>query len=139
MTMGFSTTIRNACATVRRDAIDGGPAAGVIKIYSGTRPATGGAVGAAVLLATCTCSDPCGTVANGVLTFSAISDGTGTAGAGAGTQATWARIEASDGTFCADGSVTANGGGGDIQLNSTTIATGQTVKVTSGSITEGHA
>lgn len=137
MSLGFSTTLRSARATAILNAIDGGPAAGVIKFYNGARPATGGT--ATTLLATCTCSDPCGSVANGVLTFSAITDGTGTAGAGAGTAATWARIEASDGTFVADATVSATGGGGDIQLNSTTIATGQTVKVTSGSITEGNA
>lgn len=137
MTMGFATSLRTSRAAQIRLALDAGAGAGVIKFYNGSRPATGGT--ATTLLATCTMSDPCGTETNGVLTLSAIANGTGTAGAGAGTPATWARLEDSTGAFVADASVSATGGGGDIQLNSTTIATGQTVSVTSAVITEGNA
>lgn len=138
MALGFSTTLRNARATAIRDALDAGSGPGVIEFYDGARPATGGT--ATTLLATCTLADPSGTISNGVFTLGAVVDGTGTAGATAGGKtATWARLKDSDGTFVMDASVSATGGGGDIQLNSTTIATGQTVKVTSGTITEGNA
>lgn len=138
MTLGMSTAPRTNRATQILNAIDAGPAAGYVEIYSGTRPATGAAVGAAVLLATCTCSDPSGTVSNGVLTFNAFSNGTGTAGAGAGgTNATWCRFKDSTGAFVQDGSVGTSGS--DINLGSVLIATGQTVSITSGSITEGNA
>jgi hypothetical protein len=84
MTMGYATTLRTARAAAIRAAIDAGPAAGYIEFYDGARPATGAAVTSQVLLATCTCSDPSGSESNGVLTFGAIGNGTGTAGATVG-------------------------------------------------------
>jgi hypothetical protein len=135
MALGLSSTVRNNRLTQILNAIDGGTGAGTLKIYDGTRPATGGT--ATNLLATLTFSDPCGTVSGGVLTFSAITSGTGTAAAGAGTTATWGRIADSAGTFVTDCSVGTSGA--DINLNSTNIVQNATVSVTSGSITEGNA
>lgn len=139
MTLGMSTALRTSRGTQTLNALDANASAGFIEIYSGTRPATGAAIGAAVLLATCTLSKPSGVVSNGVNTFNAISNGTGTAGAAGGTTATWCRFKDGSGAFVQDGSVSATGGGGDIQLNSVVIATSQTVQVTSGTITEGNA
>lgn len=137
MTLGMNTTLRSARVTAVLTDLDKNASAGFIEIYSGTRPATGAAIGAAVLLATCTLSKPCGTVTSGVLNFSAISNGTGTAGAGAGTSATWCRFKDGAGVFVQDGSVGTSGA--DINLNSVIIATGQTVSITSGAVTEGNA
>ena len=138
MTLGFITTLRTARAALIRAALDAGPSAGYVEVYSDTRPATGAAIGAAVLLSTHTLTDPSGTETNGVLTFAAIANGTGTAGAGAGgTNATWCRFKDSTGAFVADGSVGLSGA--DLNLNSILIATGQTVQITSGVITEGNA
>jgi hypothetical protein len=139
MTIGFSTTLRTNRAAQIRLLLDGGPAAGKIKFYSGARPATGAAITAQVLLATLNLSDPCGAEANGVLTLGAVADGIGTAGSGAGTAATWARLEDSTGAFVTDVSVTATGGGGDVQMGSVIVATGQIVSVTSAAFTEGNA
>jgi len=62
----------------------------------------------------------------------ADADATGTAG--------HFRIYASDGTTChAQGTITATGGGGDMTLDNTSIATGQTVTVTTFSIAAGNA
>jgi hypothetical protein len=137
MTLGMNTTLRNTRMTAILNDLDKNASPGFIEIYSGTRPATGAGIGAAVLLATCTLSKPSGTVTNGVLTFSAISNGTGTAGAGAGTSATWCRFKDGAGVFVQDGSVGTSSA--DINLNSTTIATGQTVSITNGTLTEGNA
>ena len=82
MALGFATTLRTARASQIVAAIDAGAGAGKLRLYNGTRPATGGTV--TTLLAELTFSDPCGTVTSGVLTFSAIAsdasaDNTGTA------------------------------------------------------------
>lgn len=50
------------------------------------------------------------------------------------------RLFASDGTTChAQGTVTATGGGGDMTLDNATIAAGQTVNVTSFTLTAANA
>lgn len=129
----YATALRNA----RADAITtfaGGSAQ--LKIYSGTQaadPQT--AIGAQVLLATLTCNATFAPAASGgVLTLNAIANGTGTAGAGAGTNATWFRLTKSDGTtVICDGTVGISGA--DLNLNNVNIATGQTVSVTSFTIT----
>jgi hypothetical protein len=131
MTVGMSTTLRNA----RLDAITtaaGGSAK--LRIYNGTRPATGGT--ATTLLAELTCNATFAPAASGgVLTLNSITadsaaDATGTA--------TWARIVKSDGTtFVLDCSVGTSGA--DINLNTTSIVSGAAVSVTSATITEGNA
>ena len=131
MALGFATTLRTARASQIVAAIDAGAGAGKLRLYNGTRPATGGAV--TTLLAELTFSDPCGTVTNGVLTFSAIAsdasaDTTGTA--------TWFRIVDSTGAFVLDGTITVTGGGGDITMTSTSIQAGVTVDATSLVFTE---
>lgn len=131
MALGFATTLRTARASQIVAAIDAGAGAGKLRLYNGTRPATGGAV--TTLLAELTFSDPCGTVTSGVLTFSAITsdasaDNTGTA--------TWFRIVDSTGAFVLDGTITVTGGGGDITMTSTSIQAGVTVDATSLVFTE---
>ncbi len=126
MALGFATTLRTARASQIVAAIDAGAGAGKLRLYNGTRPATGGTV--TTLLAELTFSDPCGTVTNGVLTFNNITsdasaDNTGTA--------TWFRIVDSTGAFVLDGTITVTGGGGDITMTSTSIQAGVTVDATS--------
>jgi hypothetical protein len=132
MTMGFATTLRTSRADAIKTAIDAGAGAGLIRIYDGARPATGGT--ATTLLAELTCTDPCSTGAvAGVLTLSAINSD---ASANATGTATWARIVDSSGTFVLDMSVST--AAADCNLNSTSIATGITVAITSCVITEGN-
>lgn len=132
MVIAYSTAIRNNRLNQVRDAIDGGAGAGLLRIYDGARPATGGA--ATVLLAELTFTDPCApAAAAGVLTASAI---TADASANATGTATWFRCVDSAATFCIDGSVAT--AGSDLNLNSTSISVGQNVAVNSFVITGGN-
>lgn len=130
MALGYATRLRNA----KQDAIttDAGNGA-LIRIYDGARPATGGT--ATTLLAELTCGTPFAAAASGgVLTLGAI---TQDASANASGTATWFRIVRSDGTtHVMDGNVGTSGS--DLNLTTTTIASGQPVSITSFVITEGN-
>ena len=110
----------------------------LIDIMSGaqaTNPDT--ALGAQVVLATLTGNVTFApTAVAAVLTLNSIANGTGTAGAGAGTVGTWFRMKTSAGVPHLDGTVGISGA--DMNLNNTNIATGQTVSVTSFTITNGQ-
>jgi len=103
-------------------AIDAGASAGTIEICSASY---------AAVLATLTLSDPCGSVSGDVLTFSAITadssaDNTGTAAI--------ARIKDSDANIIVSG-LTVGTSGTNIVLNSVSITAGQTVSLTSATLT----
>ena len=134
MALGFATGLRNAMA----DAITtfaGG--AGKLRIYSGTRPATGGT--ATTLLAELTLNATFAPAASGgVLTLNAVTSDTSADNSGT---ATWFRIVKSDGTtHVMDGSVGATGSGADLELDNTSIVAGGTVAIsTPRTITVGNA
>lgn len=135
MALGIVTAVRNAMLDAINTAINAGAGAGKLRIYDGSRPATGGSV--TTLLAELTFSDPAaGAAASGVLTFSAITadpsaDNTGTA--------TWFRLVDSTNAFVLDGSVGASGSGADLELNTTSIVAGANVSVpTTKTITAGN-
>ena len=94
-------------------------ASAVIEIRSGAKPATPETAASGTLLVSVTISGSF-TSTGGVLTAadpaSASPAASGTAG--------YFRIKTSGGTAKLDGTVTATGGGGDMQLGSTTITTG---------------
>jgi hypothetical protein len=116
------------------NAIDAGAGAGTVKVYSGTVPANvGTAITDQTLLATLTLSDPCGSVSNGVLTFSAITEDS--SGDANGTP-TFARIADSAGNNVAQ--VTAGVGSGELNFGAAIVA-GQPVQISSFVITEGNA
>ncbi|KNA31054.1 hypothetical protein ADU20_27430 [Burkholderia pseudomallei] len=131
MTMGFSTTLRDAML----DAITTqAGASALLNIYSGTRPATGGALSGNTLLAQLTCNATFAPASSGgVLTLNSIASN---AAAATGT-ATWARLTTSGGTFVADFSVGTSGT--EIIIATTSITSGATVSVTSATITAGNA
>lgn len=107
--------------------------AALLRIYDGTRPATGGT--ATTLLAELTCGSPfAGAAVNGVLTANSI---TQDASANATGTATWFRIVQSDGTtHVMDGNVGTSGS--DLNLTTTSIVATQPVSVSSFVITEGN-
>jgi len=133
MVLGLATALRNARLDEIRTLIDAGAGAGLLRVYDGTRPATGGT--ATTLLAELTFSDPCAPAASGgTLTFSAI---TADASANATGTATWCRVVDSTGAFVFDGSVGTSGA--DYNLNTTSITAGVQVSCTSAVLTEGNA
>lgn len=132
MTIAYNETIRNARLQEVADAINAGTGAGLLRIYNGTRPSTGGTV--TTLLAELTLSDPCqASITGGVLTFDTI---TSDASANNSGTATWFRIVDSDANFVLDGDVGTSGA--DLNLNTTSIVAGQSVAVVSAAITAGN-
>ena len=132
MTIGIATTVRNAMLDAINTAMNAGAGAALIRIYDGSRPATGGTV--TTLLAELTCTDPAApSASSGVLTFSTI---TSDSSANASGTATWGRIVDSNAAFVFDFSVGTSGE--DLNLNSVGITAGQTVSITSATITAGN-
>lgn len=134
MALGYVSAVRNSRLNAVRDAIDAGAGAGLLRIYTATRPATGGA--ATTLLAELTFSDPCASAASGgVLTFSAI---TADASANATGTAAWWRAVDSTGAAVVDGDCGTSGS--DMNLNSLSITSGVQVSATgTNTITAGNA
>ncbi len=131
MALGYNVTLRNA----QLDAITTFAAgSGFLRIYSGTRPATGGT--ATTLLAELTLNATFAPGASaGVLTLNAI---TQDSSANATGTAAWFRIVKSDGTtHVMDGDVGTSGS--DLNLVTTSIVATQPVQVTSFTITRGNA
>jgi hypothetical protein len=135
MTLQLSTSVRNA----RLDAIEStiGTSA-ILKIRTGSAPADCGTADSGTVLATLSLpSDWMAAASSGAKAKSgtwddASADNTGTAG--------HFRIYDSGGTTChIQGTVTATGGGGDMTLDNTSIASGQDVVITSFTLTDGNA
>ena len=135
MALQYSVAVRNA----QLDAVESttGTAA-ILRIYSGAVPANCAAAASGTLLAEMTLpSDWMAAASSGSKALSgtwqdASANATGTAG--------HFRLLDSGGTTChAQGTVTATGGGGDLTLDNTSIASGQSVTITSFTITAGNA
>lgn len=122
MAVTYETAVKTARMQAVVTQIDEGTGAGKLKIRDGSNN----------ILATFTLADPCGTVSGAVLTFAFDPDISATAGA-TGT-ATNAIITDSDDETKISG-LTVGVGTGDIQLDSTSITSGQTVTITAGTIT----
>ena len=124
MATQYSTTVRNAANDQIQTTIGTAP---LLKFYTGSVPATcATAVSGTLLISITLPSTWLGASSSGVKslsgTWSGTASGTGTAG--------YYRIYDSTGTTCHEqGTITATGGGGDITLDNTSIASGQTVTV----------
>ena len=106
---------------------------GLLRIYSGTRPATGGAP--TTLLAQLALSaTAAGAASSGVLTFNAISSDTSADATGT---ATWFRLTTSGGTAVVDGDVSTSGS--DLNFDSVSFVAGATIAVSSLVFTAGNA
>jgi hypothetical protein len=135
MAIQFSTAVRNA----RLDAIETTiGASAILKIRTGSAPASCATADSGTVLATVNLpSDWMAAATGGSKSMSgtwqdASADASGTAG--------HFRIYASDGTTChMQGSVTITGGGGDMQVDNTSFATGQSFTITSFTLTDGNA
>lgn len=136
MSAGFSTALRNARAQAIIDAIDAGAQNGAMVFFTGPRPATGAALTSETQIAFCELSNPAGTVNNGVITLSAISEDLS---ADADADIAWARIVDGDDNFVMDLSCGEDGSGAEIIFNTTTARIGGVVQILSGAFTEGNA
>lgn len=122
MAVTISTAARNAAADGVVDLVDGGAGAGKLIFETGV-PAE---------VATLPMSDPAfGAASTGVATANSITDDTSATG-GTTTQFS---LQDSDSVEILTGSVTATSGGGDIELSSTVIGVGDTVSVSSLTVT----
>ncbi len=135
MAFQFSTAARNAAL----DAIETAAGAScILRIRSGTVPANCAAARSGTVLATLNlpsdwlAAASAGSKARAGTWEDTAADATGTAG--------HFEIMDSAGTTChIQGTVTATGGGGDLTLDNTSIASGQAVTVTSFTLTAGGA
>lgn len=134
MALQLSTQVRNA----RLDAIESTAGfSAKLQIRSGVAPANCAAASSGTLLAELTLpSDYMSAASSGskvkIGTWTATATATGTAG--------HFRIVDSAGTTChLQGSVTATSGGGDMELDNTSIASGQTVTVSTFTLNEANA
>jgi hypothetical protein len=135
MALQLSTSVRNA----RLDAIETtiGTSA-IMKIRTGAAPADCGTADSGTVLATLNLpSDWLAAASGGSKAKTgtwqdASADNTGTAA--------HFRIYDSGGTTChIQGSVTATGGGGDLEVQNTSVAAGQQVTITGFTLTDGNA
>lgn len=118
MALTHVTAVRNTLANAITTAVDAGVGAGQVVIMTSGD----------VEVATLTMSDPSfGAAASGAITANAISDDTSATG---GTAALF-KVTDSDGTEVYRGTVTATGGGGDLELSSLAIGAGDTVSISS--------
>lgn len=135
MAIQLSTTVRNA----RLDAIETAiGASAILKIRTGAQPATCATADAGTVLATVNLpSDWMAAASAGVKAKSGTwqdtsADATGTAA--------HYRIYATDGTTChIQGSITITGGGGDMEVDNTSFATGQSYTVSAYNLTDANA
>lgn len=132
MAARYPDAVRNAISDLITARIDAGAAAGTLKIYSGTQPADADDAATGTLLVTFTLTDPSAAAAvAGVATMdfdpdlSATAAATGTAG--------WFRIADSNGVTVVDGAVGTSGA--ELNLSSTSITSGGTVNLTTGTVT----
>lgn len=135
MAVQLSVAVRNA----RLDSIEStiGTSA-ILRIRSGAQPATCATADSGTVLATLSLPvDWMAAASSGSKALSGTwqdlsADATGTAG--------HFRIYDSGGTVCGiQGSITATGGGGDMTLDNTSIASGQQVTITSFTLTDANA
>lgn len=135
MTLQYSVAVRNA----KLDAVETTIAASaVLKIRTGAPPANCATADAGTVLATLNLpADWMAAASGGSKSKSGTwQDLTADAGGTAG----HFRIYASDGTTChAQGTITATGGGGDMTVDNTSIASGQQVDVTAFTLTAGNS
>ena len=135
--ISFVDSIKTAILTPVRDAIDAGADAGLIDIYSGTKPTNANtAIGAQIRLGTLTFADPCSSAPGSLGTTLTMGSITQDSSADASGTATWARVYSytAAGTVrvpVCDIDITATGGSGTMQMNTTNIVAGGPILISS--------
>ena len=133
MAIQISTAARNAAVAAVAALVDADVGAGTVTIRTGAPPALVSDPATGTLLVTLTLNDPAFTgPVTGVMTLD-VSPVISALGVAAGT-AGYFRMADNSGDVTLQGTVTATGGGGDLELNTTSIAIGTTVEITSGTL-----
>jgi hypothetical protein len=135
MSIQLSIPVRNA----RLDAIETAVgASAIMKIRTGAAPASCATADSGTVLATLAL--PADWMAAAASGAKAMAGSWTDASADAAGTAAHFRIYASDGTTChLQGTVTATGGGGDLQVDNVNFASGQAFSVTGFTLTDGNA
>ena len=135
MALQLSTTVRNARLYTIESTIG---VSAVLKLRTGSAPVTCATADSGTVVSTITLpSDWMNAASSGSKTLLGTwqktnTDNTGTVG--------YFRLYASDGTTChMQGTVTVSGGGGDLTLDSVTVTAGQTITITSFTLTDANA
>lgn len=129
MTVALNDNLRNR----QVDSVGGDLDLGFINIYTGTQPADPNDPPTGTLLVSCALTaDAYGAAVGG----SATKNGTVQGTAGNTGTAGYAQQRNAGNTRWMYGSVTATGGGGDVELTTTSIVVGQTITITSSIITQ---
>ncbi len=137
MALAFKESIRNARLDLITTAIDAGAGAGTIRMYDGTRPATGAAITTEVLLAEPVFNDPSfAAAASGSITADVAPAVEDTAADAAGTLS-WFRVVDSNGLFVMDGDIGTSGS--DLNVNTLETSIGVNVEITGFVINAGNA
>lgn len=133
MTVQLSTTVRNARLDAIETTISTAP---TLEIRTGAQPANCAAADSGTVVATLALpSDWMAAAASGAKALAGTwqdtsADATGTA----------AHFRIKQGATChIQGSVTATGGGGDLQVDNTSFAAGQSFTITAFTLTDGNA
>lgn len=137
----MATRLPNASQQAAADAVvdqidlGTGDTEGKLRIYTGTQPADADTAASGTLLVEIDLANPAYGAAN--TSGTAALSGTPLSGTGAADgDAGWFRIVNRDATTVFDGEVTATGGSGELELDNVSIATGQTVNISSLSYTQ---
>lgn len=126
MTVQNSAAVRNAQGDAWESTIG---TSAKLRIYSGAQPANCAAARTGTLLVEYSlASDWCAAASSGAKTLNSLP--LSTTAAAAGTAGHYAIMDSAGTTCHEQGSVTATGGGGDMTIDNTAIASGQTVNVT---------
>ncbi len=134
MTLRLSTVVRNARLQQVINALGN---SAQIRIFTTPRPANVAAAETGTLLGELTGGTPFAPAASGgTATANAI---TNDSAANATGTAAWARLRDSGGTAIVDVDVTNVGGGGELELVTTSIVIGQPIQMTSLVLNEGNA
>ena len=129
MTKRYNTALTNTIVSVFESTFEGG----TLEIYDGAQPTTGDDAATGTLLATITLpADAFTTASGGAIakqgTWEDTVDTSGTAG--------WARLSNAGGTDSMDLAITGTGGGGEIELDNTSLVAGGIVSVSTFGITQ---
>jgi hypothetical protein len=108
---------------------------GKIRIYTGAQPATPATAASGTLLGEFTLADPAwGSPSNGSRLIDATPEMEAT-GLADGTAGWFRGLDGGDNVVC-DGTVTATGGGGNLEINTVTVSTGLSLHITGGTMTQ---